>query len=81
MSFPTNGYLNTDRGSLSLNHLACNFSIERPPNEICVREKWLTRNGQRLIWLPPDYRATCVVNNGNSVALGHRSGGLTFLSL
>ena len=81
MSFPDNGCLNTDRGSLSLNHVTCNFSIERPRNEIFVRGKWVTRNGQRLIWLPPDYRARCVAISGNSVVLGHRSGGLTFLSL
>ena len=81
MSFPNNGCLNTDRGSLSLNHLTCNFSIEQPLNDIFVREKWVTRNGQRLIWLPPDYRARCVAISDNSVVLGHTSGGLTFLSL
>ena len=81
MSFPNNGCLNTDRGSLSLDHLTCNFSIELPQNDIFVRERWVTRNGQRLIWLPPDYRATCVAISGNSVVLGHRLGGLTFLYL
>jgi hypothetical protein len=81
MSFPKSGCLNTDRGSLFFNHLTCNFSIEPPRNEIFVREKWVTRNGQCLVWLPPDYRATSVVICGNSVVLGHGSGGLTFLSL
>ena len=80
-TFRNNGCLNTDRGLLSLNHLTCDFVIERPRNEIFVREKWVTRNGQRLIWLPPDYRATCVVISGHNVVLGHESGGLTFLSL
>ncbi|KAL3482603.1 WD40-repeat-containing domain protein [Aspergillus germanicus] len=81
LSFSDNCYLNTDRGSLSLNRQACNFSVKRPENEIFIREKWVTSNGQRLIWLPPDFRATCSVTSGNNVVLGHRSGGLTFLGL
>ncbi|KAL2782322.1 WD40 repeat-like protein [Aspergillus keveii] len=81
LSFSDHGCLITDRGSLSLSHQACDFSIKRPENEIFIREKWVTRNGQRLIWLPPDFRATCAATSGNNVVLGHRSGGLTFLWL
>jgi hypothetical protein len=81
LSFSDNGCLNTDRGSLSLNHQACNFSIERPENKIFIYEKWVTRSGQRLIWLPPDFRATSATTSGNNMVLGHRSGGLTFLWL
>jgi WD40 repeat protein len=81
LSFPDNSCLNTDRGSLSLNHQACEFSIERPENKIFIHKKWVTRSGQRLIWLPPDFRATCTVTSGNNVVLGHASGGLTFLWL
>ncbi|KAL4748726.1 hypothetical protein BDW72DRAFT_147964 [Aspergillus terricola var. indicus] len=81
LSFSDNSCLNTDRGSLSLNHQACNFSTDRPENEIFIHEKWVTRSGQRLIWLPLDFRATCAVTSGNKVVLGHRSGGLTFLWL
>ncbi|KAL3482541.1 WD40-repeat-containing domain protein [Aspergillus germanicus] len=60
---------------------ACNFSIKRPENEIFIREKWVTRNGQRLIWLPPDFRATLAATSGKNMVLGHRSGRLTFLWL
>jgi dipeptidyl aminopeptidase/acylaminoacyl peptidase len=81
LSFSDNGCLITDCGSLSLGHQPHNSSIERQENDIFVHEKWVTRNGQRLIWLPPDYRATCTAINGNSVVLGHRSGRLTFLWL
>jgi WD40 repeat protein len=81
LSFSDNGCLNTERGSLSLNHQVCSFSTERPENEIFIHKKWVTRSGQRLIWLPPDFRATCAVTSGNKVVLGHRSGGLTFLWL
>ncbi|KAL2826365.1 WD40-repeat-containing domain protein [Aspergillus pseudoustus] len=81
LSFLTNSCLTSDRGSLSLSHQPLTRLIERQENEIFVRKKWVTRNGQRLIWLPPDYRATCAATSGNSVVLGHPSGRLTFLWL
>ncbi|KAL4748253.1 hypothetical protein BDW72DRAFT_156673 [Aspergillus terricola var. indicus] len=81
LSFSANGCLKTDRGSFSPNHQSSCLSIGPKENEVLVREKWVTRNGQRLIWLPPEYRATCVVSSGNTVVLGHRSGFLTFLWL
>ncbi|KAL2859878.1 WD40 repeat domain-containing protein [Aspergillus lucknowensis] len=81
LSFSANSRLNTDHGSLSLNHQPHNSFIEQQENQLYVSEKWITRNGRRLIWLPPDYRATCAVTRHNSVVLGHRSGGLTFLWL
>ncbi|KAL4734345.1 hypothetical protein BDV11DRAFT_212893 [Aspergillus similis] len=54
------------------------YSLNSP---IFVHEKWVARNGQRLIWLPPQYRATCVLAGENTVILGHQSGALTFLYL
>jgi WD40 repeat protein len=81
LSFSGNSCLNTSHGLLSLNHQACNFSFKQPENEIFIHDKWVTRSGQRLIWLPPDFRVTCAATSGNKVVLGHRSGGLTFLWL
>ncbi|GAM33433.1 hypothetical protein TCE0_004r00321 [Talaromyces pinophilus] len=79
LSFTANGCLNTDRGLLPLNHQPSNSFIDGQEDKLFVREEWVTRNGQRLIWLPPDYRATSVLTFGNSVVLGHDSGRLTFL--
>ncbi|KAL2808027.1 hypothetical protein BJX63DRAFT_436478 [Aspergillus granulosus] len=80
MSFSASGCWDTDRVSLS--RVPQPFdSISRQSNDIIVHEKWITRNGQRLIWLPPEYRATCVVTHDNSVVLGHQSGLLTFFWL
>jgi WD40 repeat protein len=81
LSFSTNGFLKTDRGSLSLSYHPLTSLSERNENAIFVREKWITRHGQQLIWLPPDYRATCVATIGNTVVLGHRLGRVTFLWL
>jgi WD40 repeat protein len=79
--FSDTGCLNTGGGSISLDHQLHNSSVERQENDIFVHDHWVTRNGQRLIWLPPDYRVTCAVTNGNSVVLCHRSGRMTFLLL
>jgi WD40 repeat protein len=67
--------LNSDRGSPFLEFKASD-SLKNP---IFVREKWIRRNGQDLIWLPPQYRATCVLAREETVILGHQSGALTFL--
>ncbi|KAL4788860.1 hypothetical protein BDV19DRAFT_374987 [Aspergillus venezuelensis] len=76
--FSANGsYLNSDYGLLSLN-LEPSYSLN---NLIFVHEKWISRNGQDLIWLPPQYRATCVLATESTVILGHQSGALTFLWL
>ncbi|RAL03535.1 uncharacterized protein BO80DRAFT_453197 [Aspergillus ibericus CBS 121593] len=48
---------------------------------ITDHEKWITRGGQRLIWLPPEFRATCMAFSHNCVVLGHVSGLLAFLWL
>ncbi|KAL4923657.1 uncharacterized protein BDV17DRAFT_296150 [Aspergillus undulatus] len=69
--------LNSDRGSLSLCFKPTAFSN----NSIFVHGKWLCRNGQQLIWLPPQYRPTCVLIREDTVILGHYSGALTFLWL
>ena len=44
-------------------------------------EDWISRHNQRLLWLPPDYRATCSASYNNILALGHYSGRVTFIGL
>lgn len=63
-----------------------NWSTPLGPNvyqardEISLRGNWLTRNGKRLLRLPPEYRPTCIAVSSCSkgLVLGHRSGHLTF---
>lgn len=46
---------------------------------IFIKTEWVTRDGQNLLWLPPDCRATgCAVYNIKLV-LGHASGMVTSL--
>jgi cullin 1 len=47
-------------------------------NTITIRESWITIGGRDLVWLPPDYKATCSALCNNMLVLGHRSGQVTF---
>ncbi|RYP65653.1 hypothetical protein DL771_008205 [Monosporascus sp. 5C6A] len=39
---------------------------------------WITRNGQNVLWLPPDYRAQCAAVLGRMVCVGSRGGRVLF---
>ncbi|EGX44903.1 hypothetical protein AOL_s00173g4 [Orbilia oligospora ATCC 24927] len=54
------------------------FSLKKD-HELRVEEEWLTRGGERLIWLPRSRRATCSASHGNMIACGHASGGLSLI--
>ncbi|KAL4816118.1 hypothetical protein BDW67DRAFT_191053 [Aspergillus spinulosporus] len=65
----------------ALSFSADGYSLQSSSNEIFVHERCITCNGQPLIWLPRQYRPTCVRTSNNAVVLGHASGALTFLWL
>ncbi|OXV06890.1 hypothetical protein Egran_05343, partial [Elaphomyces granulatus] len=74
-------YLKTDRGSLSLDSSSpgtCHYH-EQSIYAISVKDEWVTQDGQNLIWLSPDYRATCSALFNDMLVLGHSSGQVTFL--
>jgi hypothetical protein len=48
---------------------------------IFASREWVTRDGQKILWLPPDYRGTCATVYDNKLALGHSSGQVTFLEI
>ncbi|KAN0087273.1 hypothetical protein V8E54_000961 [Elaphomyces granulatus] len=76
-------YLKSNRGLLNLNFGSLDKCIhqEQPICAIFVNDEWVTQDGQDLLWLPPDYRAECLALFNNVLALGHRSGQVTFLEL
>ncbi|KAF3311740.1 hypothetical protein TWF173_008017 [Orbilia oligospora] len=41
--------------------------------------EWITRCGQKFLWLPPDYRGTCWERRGRTLALGRKSGVVDFI--
>ena len=55
---------------------------QRPVGDILfVDGEWIIRGGKNLLWLPPDYRATCTSMYNHTLALGHVSGQVTFFQI
>ena len=52
------------------------WNVEEAPWR--VYEYWLYRDGQRLLWLPPDFRPTSAARYGDLFVMGHKSGKVTF---
>ena len=82
LSFSEDGrLLKTDRGWLSLNSDSSDTCQDQKPSSstVFVSDDWVTRDGKNVLWLPPDYRATCTAFYDNMLVLGHASGQVTFL--
>ncbi len=78
--FSSNGsYLHTDRGVLDI---TCEIASHSPPLTtlaLFAKEQWIVYGSETLLWLPPDYRATSVAVFGDTIVLGHESGGLSII--
>jgi WD40 repeat protein len=82
LSFSKDGqYLETDKGSICLPLLSPDAprSQAQSPCNIFVKEDWIIRGTDNLLWLPSDYRATCSALHCNLLALGHTSGQVTLI--
>ncbi|KAJ5121983.1 hypothetical protein N7526_008920 [Penicillium atrosanguineum] len=56
------------------------LSLDKPEAKtFLVENMWLRLPNERAIWLPADYRAVCSAVKGNTLALGHESGKVTFI--
>ncbi len=44
-----------------------------------VLKDWVVEGSENILWLPPDYRATCVAVWNRTVVLGHSLGDNSFL--
>ncbi|KAJ6044395.1 hypothetical protein N7460_005750 [Penicillium canescens] len=42
--------------------------------------QWIKIHGKEALWLPPGYRPTCIATYSNTIALGHASGRVSFIS-
>ncbi|CAI7590969.1 unnamed protein product [Penicillium glandicola] len=78
LSFSTDGgHLNTNRGTLALEAGSSNIPThsERPLPAMFATDEWVTRDGQNILWLPPDYRnIECSVAYNNTFVFGCGSG-------
>ena len=70
-------YLETERGIIKLSDetLTNPTSTSTPRrNAIFLRGNWITRDGENLLWLPPEYRVNCVDYWNDVLVIGHASG-------
>ncbi|KAK9798008.1 hypothetical protein SCARD494_03180 [Seiridium cardinale] len=51
---------------------------QRSTSTLSLSNEWIVKDGRDLVYLPPDYRATCAAFSNDILALGHRSGQVTF---
>jgi WD40 repeat protein len=80
LTFSTSGqHLKTDRGVVHISSLKSFTSSSEQVRPLFVSDDWVIEEGKSILWLPPDYRATCVANWNGMVVLGHSSGGMSFL--
>jgi predicted NACHT family NTPase len=75
--------LETDRGLLPLEGWEGHYQFGVLPQQplprfrIFLKEYWIVRNLEKLLWLPPEYRGVCSDIRGNFIALGHNDGRVT----
>lgn len=75
-------YLHTDLGALDLQS-SCDIPRPHSPHanlDISIEhQQWIKLNGEKVLWLPTESRASCYVIHGSILALGHPSGWISFI--
>ncbi|KAJ4859826.1 WD domain, g-beta repeat domain-containing protein [Trichoderma breve] len=83
LAFSNDGrYLNTDYGILRFAETALyekSHGKNASDYALFVEKEWVTLGGRNILWLPHEHRPACAATYGQTVVLGHRPGGLTFL--
>ena len=78
LSFSDDGTsLQTNWGSLPISlSLSDGTTVSQPHVSplIFVKDQWVSRNNERILWIPPEYRSTCAVVCGSTICLGCMSG-------
>jgi WD40 repeat protein len=77
---PDGKFLETDRGVLQLDSsIEVSLNSLKPLHTLFVVNEWVIEAGQNILWLPPDYRATCIAVWDGFITLGHSSGIVSLL--
>jgi hypothetical protein len=81
IQFTSDGsFLKTNSGFLQIDHGRVTPSI--PPSlspKISIYNEWVEIQGEKILWLPTEYRSEYSAVSGNIIALGNRSGSVSFL--
>ena len=68
--------LKTDRGWLPISS-GSTFGQSSLPHTLFVKERWVARGMENLLWVPSEYRPICIAVRKNIIAFGHGSGSLS----
>jgi WD40 repeat protein len=81
--------LQTNRGRLDISsslEIAASAAPAREQKKldfgtnVFVKDRFIARGLEDVLWLPPEYVASCAAVHGNRVAIGHESGRVTFFT-
>ncbi|KAI9694181.1 MAG: hypothetical protein M1822_003452 [Bathelium mastoideum] len=80
LGFSSNkAYLTTNRGILKLKEVPDDTSSTHgATGSIFVTDEWICKDGQRLMWLPHQYRGKYILVYDNHVVIGQASGRMDF---
>ena len=70
----------TNRGAMSINNETITFSdYGSSTYNTMIRIDWVQRGNRNYLWLPQEYRTNCSTFYGNILALGRKSGQVSFI--
>jgi WD40 repeat protein len=78
---PDRQYLHTNEGDFLVPWPPTPSHQKYQPSYVSIDDQWICFNKERLLWLPSEYRPTCVAIHQDVVCLGHSSGRTTFLKV
>ncbi|KAF5852409.1 hypothetical protein GGP41_007836 [Bipolaris sorokiniana] len=85
IDFSPNGQiLHTNQGDIPLPQASVGTSLLRPTQQssyILVQNRWILRNQQRYLWLPPEYRSYPTTVREDRACLGLASGRVVLLRI
>ena len=74
-------YLSTSLGSFTIQSSCGNPTLCSPGMgwEVSLQDEWIAVDGNQVLWLPPEARCSCSATKSNTLALGHKSGRVSFI--
>jgi WD40 repeat protein len=73
-------FLETDRGVLDIQEFGpSSLKSSSRSHAVFATQDWITRDAEKVLWIPEEYRATAVATCGDCIILGHSSGSVSFI--
>ncbi|CAI7635358.1 unnamed protein product [Penicillium manginii] len=73
-------FITTNLGSLNIHSRSMIHAPLRKYLDISIQDRqWICINGEKTLWLPPEFRPTCSEVKEDTLALGHASGRVSFI--